>query len=212
MRSCNGKDSGADDRPCSAPFRQLRKAQGLAQRTRTVPPGPPVTAPTVQCFTPRQATWLTLRQPKDVTAEEQHLLTRVHHAHAAFAQAIGLAHSFAQLLRARQAGAARGVVAASGNELADRVSARSTKLPARLCGGQSRGDLAVEYQPGRGAHQSPEDAETPDVWPSAPRSPQPARPPRSPRAAGPGGRPRYAVTGGRRGSIAMRTTRSVVSS
>jgi transposase len=102
MRSCNGKDSGADDRPCSAPFRQLRKAQGLAQRTRTVPPGPPVTAPTVQCFTPRQATWLTLRQPKDVTAEEQHLLTRVHHAHAAFAQAIGLAHSFAQLLRARQ--------------------------------------------------------------------------------------------------------------
>ena len=65
-------------------------------------PGPPVTDPTVQCFTPRQATWLTRRQPKDVTAEEQHLLTRLHHAPAAFAPAIGLAHSCAQLLRARQ--------------------------------------------------------------------------------------------------------------
>ena len=81
---------------------QLRQAQGLAPRTRTGQPGPPVTDPTVQCFTPRQATWLTRRQPKDVTAEEQHLLTRLHHAQAAFAPAIGLAHSFAQLLRARQ--------------------------------------------------------------------------------------------------------------
>ena len=65
-------------------------------------PGPPVTDPPVQCFTPRQATWLTRRQPKDVTAEEPHRLTRVHHAPAACAQAIGLAHSCAQLLRARQ--------------------------------------------------------------------------------------------------------------
>jgi hypothetical protein len=29
-------------------FTQLRKAQGLAPRTRTMPPTPPVTAPTVQ--------------------------------------------------------------------------------------------------------------------------------------------------------------------
>jgi transposase len=63
---------------------------------------PPVTDPTVQCVTPRQATWLTLRQPKDMTESEQHLLTRLHHAHAAFAQAITLAQGFAQLLRARQ--------------------------------------------------------------------------------------------------------------
>ena len=46
---------------------QLRKAQGLAPRTRTVQPAPPVTDPTVQCVTPRQATWLTLRQPTEMT-------------------------------------------------------------------------------------------------------------------------------------------------
>jgi transposase len=83
-------------------FTQLRKAQGLAPRTRTVQPTPPVTDPTVQGVTPRQATWLTLRRPTDVTEDEQHMLTRLHHAHAAFAQAIALAQDFARLLRARQ--------------------------------------------------------------------------------------------------------------
>jgi transposase len=81
---------------------QLRKAQGLAPRTRTMPPAPPVTDPTVQGVTPRQATWLVLRRPEHVTEDEQHLLARLCQAHAAFAQAIALAQSFAQLLRARQ--------------------------------------------------------------------------------------------------------------
>jgi len=45
---------------------------------------------------------LTLRRPTDVTEDEQHLLTRLPQAHAAFAQAITLAQDFAQLLRARQ--------------------------------------------------------------------------------------------------------------
>jgi transposase len=83
-------------------FTQLRKAQGLAPRTRTMQPAPPVTDPTVQGLTPRQATWLTLRQPTERTEDEQHLLTRLPQAHAAFAQAIALAQDFAQLLRARQ--------------------------------------------------------------------------------------------------------------
>jgi hypothetical protein len=81
---------------------QLRKAQGLAPRTRTMQPTPPVTDPPVQCSTPRQATWLTLRQPMDLTEDEQHLLARFHQAHAAFAQAIALAQGVAQLFRARQ--------------------------------------------------------------------------------------------------------------
>jgi transposase len=81
---------------------QLRKAQGLAPRTRTMQPAPPVTDPTVQGVTPRQATWLTLRRPQDVTEDEQHLLTRLCQAPAAFAQAIVPAQGFAQLLRARQ--------------------------------------------------------------------------------------------------------------
>jgi hypothetical protein len=81
---------------------QLRKAQGLAPRTRTMQPAPPVTVPTVQGVTPRQATWLVLRWPENVTEEEQHLLAQLPQAHPAFAQAITLAHNFAQLLRARQ--------------------------------------------------------------------------------------------------------------
>jgi transposase len=81
---------------------QLRKAQGLAPRTRTVQPGPPVIDPSVQGCTPRQATWLVLRQPDHLTAEEQALLDRLRQAHPAFAQAIALAQGFAQLLRARQ--------------------------------------------------------------------------------------------------------------
>jgi transposase len=81
---------------------QLRKAQGLAPRTRTVQPGPPVTDPSVQGGTPRQATWLVLRQPDHLTAEDQALLDRLYQAHPAFAQAIALAQGFAQLLRARQ--------------------------------------------------------------------------------------------------------------
>jgi transposase len=83
-------------------FTQLRKAQGLAPRTRTVQSAPPVTDPTLQGLTPRQATWLTLRQPTDMTESEQHLLACLHQAHTTFAQAITLAHDFARLLRARQ--------------------------------------------------------------------------------------------------------------
>ena len=47
------------------------------------------------------------------------------------------------------AGAARGVVAAGSDELADRVSTHSEKFPARRCSDQSGSDLAVEYQPSR---------------------------------------------------------------
>ena len=81
---------------------QLRKAQGLAPRTRTMQPAPPVTDPPVQPLTPRQATWLVLRQPAHLTVEDQTLLDRLPQAHPAFAQAIALAQGFAQLLRARQ--------------------------------------------------------------------------------------------------------------
>jgi hypothetical protein len=81
---------------------QFRKAQGLAPRTRTMPPSPPVTDPSVPCGTPRQATWLVLRRPEHLTAEDQAGLDRLRQAHPAFAQAIALARGFAQLLRARQ--------------------------------------------------------------------------------------------------------------
>jgi transposase len=81
---------------------QLRKAQGLAPRTRTGQPGPPVSDPTGQCLTPRQATWLVLRRPDHLTAEDQAVLDQLQQGHPAFAQAMALSHGFAQLLRARQ--------------------------------------------------------------------------------------------------------------
>jgi transposase len=81
---------------------QLRKAQGLAPRTRTMQPSPPVTDPSVPCGTPRQATWLVLRRPEHLTAEAQARLERLRRAHPAFAQAIVLAPGFTELLRARQ--------------------------------------------------------------------------------------------------------------
>ena len=65
-------------------------------------PAPLVADPTVPRLTPRQATWLTLRRPENVTEAEQHLLTQLHQAHAAFAQAMTLAQDFARLLRAQQ--------------------------------------------------------------------------------------------------------------
>ena len=83
-------------------FTQLRKVQGLAPRTRTMHPGPPVTAPAVPCCTPRQATWLILRRPENMTEDEQRLLVLLRQAHPAFAQASTLAQDFARLLRARQ--------------------------------------------------------------------------------------------------------------
>jgi transposase len=80
----------------------LRQAQGLAPRTRTMQPSPPVTDPAAPCGTPRQATWLVLRRPDHLTAEDQAVLDRLRQAHPAFEQAIALAQGFAQLLRARQ--------------------------------------------------------------------------------------------------------------
>src|SRR5207248_3624798 len=65
-------------------------------------PAPPVTDPTVQHLTPRQATWLVLRQPAHLTVEDQALLDRLPQAHPAFAQAMALAQGVAQLLRALQ--------------------------------------------------------------------------------------------------------------
>lgn len=81
---------------------QLRKAQGLAPRTRTLHPTPPVTDPKVERLTPRQATWLVLRHPENMTESDASLLGRLRQAHDAFEQAISLALAFAQLLRDRQ--------------------------------------------------------------------------------------------------------------
>lgn len=75
---------------------------GLAPRTRTLHPPPPVTDPKVEPLTPRQATWLVLRYPTNMTEQDVSLLSQLRRAHPVFAQAIPLAQAFAQLLRDRQ--------------------------------------------------------------------------------------------------------------
>ena len=111
------------------------------------------------------------------------------------------------------AGATRYVVGAGGNQRAGRVTALSEKFPARLCGDQGWRDTPMEYQPGRGAHQSLKDVEAPDVWPGTPRSAPPALPARAPRAAGPareagpGWRPKCTGTGPHSGRVGSRSQR-----
>ena len=102
MRRFNAKGIGVGGRPCSATSRNSARPRGWPRGRARCQPGPPVTDPSVPCCTPRQATWLVLRQPDHLTAEEQALLDRLRQAHPAFAQAIALAQGFAQLLRARQ--------------------------------------------------------------------------------------------------------------
>ena len=81
----------------------------------------------------------------------------------------------------------------------------------RLCSRQRWGDVALEQRPRRGPHQPFEDAEAPDVWPCASRSPQPPLRAGLTWGTGTGSSPVCAGTGPRRsqGRIAMRTRRGI---
>src|SRR6266446_4528192 len=77
--------------------------------------------------------------------------------------------------------------------------------PRRLCRGQSRRDLALVKRPCGGTYQSPKNVETPNVWPSAPRSPQPPLRTCSRRGASPGCPLACTDTGGCRSRVATRS-------
>src|SRR5262249_55969334 len=68
--------------------------------------------------------------------------------------------------------ALRSVAEAGEHECAGGHTTLCEWAPRRLCRRQSRGDLALVERPCGGTYQSPQNVETPDVWPSAPRSPQ----------------------------------------
>ena len=82
---------------------RLRQAQGLSARQRvTRQPVPAVSEPQTPLLTPRRATWLVLRRPDTREAREAPVLTALEGQHPAFAEAMGLAQDFAQLVRNRQ--------------------------------------------------------------------------------------------------------------
>ena len=58
--------------------------------------------PETPLLTPRRATWLVLRRPDTRKAREVQVLTALEGQHPAFAEAMGLAQDFAQLVRNRQ--------------------------------------------------------------------------------------------------------------
>jgi transposase len=82
---------------------RLRQAQGLSARQRvTRQPIPAVSEPQTPLLTPRRATWLVLRRPDTREAREAPVLTALEGQHPVFAEAMGLAQDFAQLVRNRQ--------------------------------------------------------------------------------------------------------------
>jgi transposase len=81
---------------------RLRQAAGVAPRTRTPQPTPPVTDPTVGTLTPRKAAWLVLRRPENLTDEDRAVVAQLEQLTPALTEAIGLAQEFTHHLRARR--------------------------------------------------------------------------------------------------------------
>ena len=82
---------------------RLRQAQGLSARQRvTRKPVLAVSEPQTPLLTQRRATWLVLRRPDTCEAREAQVLTALEGQHPVFAEAMGLAQDFAQLVRNRQ--------------------------------------------------------------------------------------------------------------
>jgi transposase len=82
--------------------RRMRQAQGLAPRQRrSDQPLPTVTEAPRRRLTPRRATWLVLRPPKQPSDEAHHQLAQLTE-HPALAEAVTLAQDFAALVRQRQ--------------------------------------------------------------------------------------------------------------
>jgi transposase len=83
--------------------RRLRQAQGLAPwPRRSAPPLPTVTAAPRRPLTPRRATWLGLRPPGRLTAQERQRPAQLTAQAPAVAEAVALAQDFAGLIRQRQ--------------------------------------------------------------------------------------------------------------
>ena len=82
---------------------RLRQAQGQAPRQRRPrQPLPAVAEPAARHLTARRATWLVLRRPERLDADEAAPLAQLQAQHPAVAAAIALAQDFVRLVRERQ--------------------------------------------------------------------------------------------------------------
>lgn len=80
---------------------RLRKAQGLAPRSRRLTPTRPVSDPAIHPLTPRRATWLVLQRPEKSTVCELAFIIQLQQTHPVLATAITLAQQFVHALRVR---------------------------------------------------------------------------------------------------------------
>src|SRR6266568_292616 len=92
---------------CGSRITSLRKEVGPAGRPRRY--YPPVSAESKRksrrAVSSRQATWLVLRRPQDLSLEDQHALELVMQAHAQLEVACKLAQSFALMVREKKVSA-----------------------------------------------------------------------------------------------------------
>ena len=166
-------------------------------RPRASPPGTaaraspcqPWRSRSCQPLTPRRATWLVLRREAKRTEAEAQQLAQLRAQQAEVAEAIDLAQDFATPGPPAAAERLDPWLQRATTSALEAMRRFATGLYEDYEAVKAGVTLALEYRARRGAYQSPQNAEAPDVWPGAPRSPQPplcAGPPRETTpAAGP---------------------------
>jgi hypothetical protein len=92
---------------------------------------------------------------------------------AEVAEAIDLAQDFAQLVRQRQPARLDPWLECAATSALEALQCFAKGICEDYDAGQSRRDTPLEYRPCGGAYQSPQNAQAPDVWASAPRSLEP---------------------------------------
>jgi transposase len=157
--------------------RRMRQAQGLAPGPRrSAQPLPAVTEGSRRPLTPRRATWLVLRPSERSTAQDHHQLAQLAEQLPALAEAVALAQDFVGLIRQRQPAQLDPWLARAATSSLPPFRRFARGLRADMAAVQAA-DPALESGPHRRAHHSPQDAQAPDVWPSAARSVSPTLPP-----------------------------------
>jgi hypothetical protein len=157
--------------------RRLRQAWVLAPRQRrSDQPLPAVAEAPWPRLTPRRATWLVLRPPERASAQDYQPLAQLTTQGPELAEAVALAQDFAAIVHQRQPTHLEPWLARPARSALPPFRQRA---PIRHRRRPSCRDPALEPGPHRGAHQSPENVQAPDVWPGQARSAGPTFPPGS---------------------------------
>jgi len=151
---------------CGSRITSLRKEVGPARRPRRYyPPASPERGKKPRrAVSSRQAAWLALRRPQDLSSEEQRALEFVMQAHAQLEVACKLAQSFALMVREKKVSALEPWRPRSEQEWDSRVTYFCYRDQARSGGSAGCSHLLLEPRSRRGAGPSSQAAQTPIVW------------------------------------------------